>query len=79
MLKFFQQILHRADSDENTVLDFKEFTEYTAEEHERNLRRVFLNLDKDQNGWYFLTVFLSSLKWLPNYTKICINCLNRYF
>jgi len=44
-----QEILSRADDDENLSIDFGEFVRY-MEEHERKLRLAFSDLDKNKDG-----------------------------
>ena len=46
-----QEIMKKADEDDNLELDFKEFSRY-MQEHERKLRLAFSDLDKNKDGQY---------------------------
>ena len=59
----YQDILVKADLDENAEIDFSEFVQYMIQ-HERELRLVFQEIDKNKDGKFVMTIFLV-LPWLP--------------
>lgn len=51
-----QAVVEMGDSDDDGLLNFREFMKYCAE-HEKKLWLVFQNLDKNQDGECNLTIW----------------------
>jgi hypothetical protein len=72
IIVLLQEIMKRADTDSNAVIDLNEFIKYMLS-HERKLYLAFTSLDKNSDGkWFILTLFKNSLSFLDLFSASCL-------